>query len=346
MIELDGSHGEGGGAILRQALGMSALTGKPFRIKNIRVSRSKPGLSYQHLASVNATHNICNAEVKGNKLRSLELEFSPEKIKGGRYSFDIGTAGSITLFLQSLLLPAIFSEKEFLFRVIGGTDVSFSQPIDYFTNVLVPHLRRYADISVVVNKRGYYPKGGGKVEVRIKGNGKKPSLELLDQKNLLYVKGVSNSTQDLEKARVADRQSEAAKTSLLKLKVPVSIRSEYVNSYSTGSGIVLWALFGEEEVDMMNPIILGADYLGERGLKAERVGELAANKLLEEIELGSVVDKLLADALIPFLAVTGGSIKTSEITNHTKSNIHVAEKFFDVKYKVGNNVISCSKKSL
>ena len=214
FIELDGSHGEGGGAILRQALALSMATGKGFRIINIRKGRCNPGLAPQHLAGVNAAKDLCSAEVKGHAIGSTELSFKPGEIKAGRYRINIGTAGSITLLLQSLLLPSIFSGKKISFHITGGTDVNWSQPYDYFKFVFLPQMKRYADIEANLFKRGYYPRGMGEVKLTVQGkftlNDDIPSILLIKQKKLLQIRGVSHASIDLENARVAARQAESA----------------------------------------------------------------------------------------------------------------------------------------
>lgn len=347
MIELDGNFGEGGGAILRQALALSVATGKAFKIINIRKGRCNPGLAPQHLAGVNAAKDLCNAEVKGHAIGSTELSFNPSEIKPGRYKIDIGTAGSITLMLQSLLLPSIFAGKKISYRITGGTDVKWSQPFDYFKFVFLPHMSRYADIEANLFRRGYYPKGGGEVKLSINGkytlNDELPSILALEQKKLLQIKGISHASIDLEKARVAERQAESARLTLEEPGIPINIKLEYSKAYSTGSGIALWAVFGEEEIDFENPLVLGADSLGERGKKSELVGKEAGENLMGIVKSGAAVDEYLADQLIPTMALAGGVIKTREITKHVKSNIYVAEKFVDCKFTIKDKVISCEK---
>jgi RNA 3'-terminal phosphate cyclase len=208
-------------------------------------------------------------------------------------------------------------------------------------------MRRYADIEACLFKRGYYPKGGGEVKIIINGKfnsaSQAPSILLLEQKKLLQIRGVSHASADLEGARVAERQSESVKLYLGKLNAPFSFTHHYYNSLSTGSGITLWAVFGDDEIDLKNPVVIGADGLGEKNKKAEDVGKEAADNLLKEIGSGAAVDKHLADQLIPFMALAGGIIRVSEVTKHVKSNIYVAEKFLDVKFDVKDNVISCEK---
>ncbi len=279
MIKLDGNHLEGGGQIVRTALALSTITGKEFEVDNIRKGRKSPGLKNQHLYCVKALQELCNAKVKGAELGSEYLHYKPGKISGKTISIDIGTAGSITLLLQALLLPSMFSDKKVRLKIKGGTDTKWSMPVDYFREILLPQLRKYADINFKLERRGYYPKGDGKVDIKIKPKqDKSKKIEIMEQGYLMHVKGISHASFDLQKAEVAERQSRAAKLLLNKLNVPVQIRTEYVNTASTGSGIVLWAIFSKDkdEIDFNNPIRIGADSLGERGKRAEEVGKEAA----------------------------------------------------------------------
>ena len=219
MININGNYLEGGGQIVRTALALSTLTGKPIKINNVRKGRSKPGLKPQHLTAVKTLQELCNATVKGDSLGSEYLEFTPGKLKFHNLNIDIGTAGSITLLLQALLPVVIFADKKMTVKITGGTDTKFSQPIDYFTNVFLPHLNKYADFETSLEKRGYYPKGNGKFVIKIKPkhsiNSYKDfnsflkevkeetdSINLLEQGNLLVIKGVSHASKDLMKARI------------------------------------------------------------------------------------------------------------------------------------------------
>lgn len=344
MIKLDGSHGEGGGAILRQALALSTLTGKPFEITNIRSGRPTPGLKAQHMQSIIALEKISNCSVTDCEIGSEKLTFIPGTVKNKTVDIDVGTAGSITLLLQSVLLPCIFSEKTVTLHVTGGTDVKWSQPTDYFANVLVPNFKEFADIDVKTIRRGYYPKGQGKLTIRIKSNhnGKELiPLDLTQRGKLLRVRGVSHSSTSLMQSEVADRQASNAEVLLSDLRIPVSITRQYNKSPSAGSGLTLWALFSVEGKDFSKPIILGGDALGDKNKKSEAVSREAVANLKKEINSDAVVDKYLADQLISYLALAKGQIKTSEITNHTKSNIYVAEKFLDCKFEIEGNIIKC-----
>jgi len=357
MIKIDGSFCEGGGQILRTALALSALTQTPFEVNDIRKGRCSPGLKNQHLFCVNALQDLCNAEVEGNSIGSTYLRFKPNKISGKTISINIETAGSITLLLQSVLLPSFFADKKVRLKITGGTDVKWSQPIDYFKEVLLPQLNKYANIEFKLINRGYYPKGNGKADVKIKPKfclkdfkditdfrKALPKINLMEQGNLIQVKGISHASIDLEKAQVAERQKSAAKLILSKLTCPIDIKTEYSETLSTGSGITLWAIFSKDEgeIDFVNPIRIGTDCLGEKGKRAEEVGKNAAERLINEINYKAPVDEYLADNLIPFLALNGKQIKIAKISSHTLTNIHVAEQFFGKIFDIDkiNNIIS------
>ena len=335
MIKLEGDYLEGGGQLVRTALALSALSGKAFEVDKIRHGRKVPGLKAQHMHCVEALKKLCNATAEGAELGSEYLKFVPGKIEPKTISVDIGTAGSISLMLQSLLLPGMLAGGKVRFKIRGGTSGKWAMPYDFLKEVFVPQLRRYADIDLQLLRRGYYPKGGGEIDLKIRGkyafvNKKEaPQIKIIEQGHLMQIKGVSHASSDLEKAEVAERQARAAKRLLIKLNVPVNIDNHYSNTFSVGSGITIWAVFSKDadDVDVQNPIRLGADALGERGKRAEVVGEEAAKKLLGEIESGAPVDVHMADNLVPFVALFGGQIKVSKVTDHVRTGAYVVEKF-------------------
>jgi RNA 3'-phosphate cyclase len=357
MLKLDGSYLEGGGQIIRTALSISSLTKIPFEVENIRKGREKPGLKNQHLYAIRTLKEQCSAYIEGDELGSLDLSYTPKEICGGQINVDIRTAGSITLVLQAILMPLMFADRNSTITLNGGTDTKWSQPIDYFSEILIPHLRKYCkEISVKVMKRGYYPKGQGYVTVDIKPAykikdyhtfeafraeiaEKISAINLIEQGKLVQIKGVSHASQDLESKQVADRQAESATMLLRKYNVPINIRVEYNKTESTGSGITLWAIFSkDDEIDLKNPVILGADGLGEPGKPSEKVGEEAARRLIKEIDSGTPVDLHLADNLVPWL-IFGGRFKAEDISMHAKTNIWVVNNFFKDKIELKDNLI-------
>ncbi len=361
MLHINGNYLEGGGQIVRTALALSTLTGIPFRCTDIRKGRKDAGLKAQHLTAITALKELCDAECEGAELGATEIIFHPKPISKHILTIDIGTAGSISLLLQSLLPPLLFADRRVTLTIIGGTDVAWAMPIDYVQHVLVPQLLRFGKISIRLIRRGYYPKGAGMVEVKIQPLFKRNKFSFDDflmtirkrvkpyaldaRKNLLCIKGISHASMDLQQAKVAERQAHAAKMLLNHLGCPIIIDAQYYQTLSAGSGITLYAVFGDDEEEACNPIRLGADALGERGKKAEVVGEEAAKKLLEEIKSPAAVDIHLADNLLPYLALCGGKICTSALSQHTKTNMHAIGQFLGPVFTMRENCVSvaCTK---
>jgi len=355
MIEIDGNYLEGGGQIVRTALALSTLTGKPFKVSKIRSGRKKPGLKAQHLHCIKALEKLCNAKTKGAELGSDYLEFVPGILKGKNIEVDIGTAGSVTLFLQAVLFPLLFAEKQTKTTIIGGTNTMWAMPVEYLQNVLLPQVRPFCEeIEVKVLRRGYFPKGGGKIELRIKPKYHKkdfdpfdefprhehPHINLTNQGKLQLIQGISHASNQLATRKVAERQKEAAESLLKKWSVPMSISVEYVDSYSIGSGISLWAKYAEK-ADVMPNVILGGSALGAPKITAEKVGREAAEDLLKQMKKDITADQHLADNVIPLMALfVPSSIHPSTITNHTKTNIYTCNKFLKTTFNIENNIIS------
>ena len=336
MIEIDGSLMEGGGQIIRTSIALSAITKKPVHIFNIRAKRDKPGLRAQHLNAIKAAAMLCNAECKGLSISSGEIEFIPKEIIGRTLSIDIGTAGSITLILQCLIPICAFASNKIRIKIKGGTENLHAPCIDYFRFVILPFLEKFGlNARIELIKRGYYPKGGGMVEIFTKPIEKSKPLYLIEQGEILEINGISNASLFLKKTDVAERQARSARQILSKKYFcPIKIKTEYADSLSPGSSIVLWARTSSGS-------IIGADTIGERGKRSEEVGKEAAEKLMREIESGAPIDLHLADNLIPWIALFSGKIKVSNISLHTKTNIFICEKFLEKKFKINGNVIEC-----
>lgn len=323
MIEIDGSYGEGGGQIVRTAVALSAVTGLPTHIKNIRSNRPNPGLSAQHLKAIETLKRITDAEVHGLELRSTELTFIPSEIKSGFYKVNIGTAGSISLLLQCVMPIAVHNLKSHLqLQITGGTDVAWSPPIDYLRFVTLNALCYMGyNCNIELLKRGYYPKGGGEVKVTLEPS----KLNCVDFKkegeDCNIIKGISHCSGLPE--HVATRQANSAEKLLKSKGYKAKIDIECSDYFFTGSGITLWCGYK------------GGSALGKKGLKAEKVGGSAAKQILEELKSGARVDEHLSDQLIPYLALAnGGAFTTRVLSPHTKTNIWVVEQFLDVKFNI------------
>ena len=325
LIEVDGSYGEGGGQILRSAVAISAILGKGVVIKNIRKGRPKPGLSVQHIKSIELSGKLCNATIEGLAQGSTEVCFIPEAIVGGYHKLDIGTAGSITLVLQSVLPIACFAPGQVIFEITGGTDVKWSPPYDYFKHVTLPALRLFGvDITTTLIRRGFFPRGDGKAIITLGPSVIHGADISIPSKG--EIMGVSASSR--LPPHVVERQAKSAKEFLKTKGLDVGdIELDIRDEPSTGSSITLYRGF------------LGASSLGERGIRAEKVGSEAAKNLYDEIRTCAAVDEHLADQLIIFMGLAKGSsrILASSISSHTSTNIRIVEQMLGKKFEIIKN---------
>jgi RNA 3'-terminal phosphate cyclase (ATP) len=336
MIEIDGSVGEGGGQVLRICLALSALTGESVGIKNIRINRATPGLRRQHVTAMYAAAEVASATVSGVTIGSSEITFSPGRRLGGMFHFDTRTAASTMLILQALLPVLAFADQHASVTLVGGTNNPMAPQVDYVINVLNPMLANMGfDYELRLVKRGFYPRGGGVIEVLTDPISAIRPLNVVKMGSILGINGVSHS-RNLP-AHVVERQARAATQSFLSAGYPnVAITldaDQKFESPSTGSGIVLW---GKTSTGG----ILGGDALGARGKPAERVGTEAASKLLATLSAGAPLDAHLTDQLIIWLALANGcsKIKTSALTLHAVTAMTVTEALTGCKFKTRGEI--------
>ncbi|MEA1905475.1 MAG: RNA 3'-terminal phosphate cyclase [Euryarchaeota archaeon] len=329
MLTIDGSFGEGGGQILRTSVAMAAITETPIKITHIRKNRPKPGLSAQHLAAIRAMTELTGADTTGDEIRSTELTFIPGEISGGTYHKDIGTAGSISLLLQCLIPVALHAPDTVVFDITGGTDVKWSPPIDHLRHVLLPALALMGcDVNIEVMRRGYYPRGGGRVRAVIEPSG----ISGVDfcKKTSDAVHGCSHSSRlpehvvKRQRSAAIDRLHDRGYDGKIDADIPATPPGRgTASTASTGSGITLWCGY------------VGGSALGERGKPAEVVGSDAADNIIRELDSKAAVDIYLADQLIPYMAMAkSGSFTTRELSLHAKTNIWVSEQFTDARFDV------------
>ncbi|MGA2461680.1 MAG: RNA 3'-terminal phosphate cyclase [Candidatus Bathyarchaeia archaeon] len=333
MIAISGNMLEGGGQIVRTSVALASLSGKDVHIDKIRANRPNPGLQAQHVIAVKALASVSNAETEGLVLGSRELVFKPRGRVAGRFSFDVGTAGSIPLILQALMPCAAFVPGQVELDLTGGTDVRWSPTIDYIRLVVLPMLRLMGyTATLTVHRRGHYPKGGGRVSIRVEPSRMLTAIKLLERGEVVSVEGVSHCVR--LPSDVAQRQASAAtrKLQMAGLEPKIAVETYAAGQdphFAPGSGITLL-------LKSSSGSIIGADSIGERGKPAESVGEEAAVKLLAEVQSQAPVDRHLGDMLIPYMAVAGdrSEISVSEITMHTLTNIKVAEMITGVNFDV------------
>lgn len=333
-VGIDGGTGEGGGQIIRTTLSLSALLGVPFHIENIRKNRPKPGLRAQHLAAVRVVKAISNARVEGDEIGSMRLLFEPRGREPGTYRFDIGTAGATPLVLQALLPPLLFAGKASHVSLSGGTHVPISPPFDFMQKVFIPFLSEMGiEVRASIRTYGFYPRGGGEIEADIEPVRPGPlgPLDVPDKKAIWAIRGIS-AVSNLPLS-IAERQKSAALEVLKELPVRAEIEStSVVPSPGTGTFIFLEARGGACRG--------GFSSIGIRGKRAEAVGKEAASGLLEYYRRPGCVDPNLADQMVLYLALAGGtsSFFTTEVTPHLLTNLAVVEKFVAAKSRVEGTV--------
>jgi RNA 3'-terminal phosphate cyclase (ATP) len=327
MLYLDGSHGEGGGQILRTALSLAALTGTPVRIEGIRAGRTKPGLRPQHLTAVQAVARISQAEVTGVHLGSQSLTFRPGTLCGGHYLFDVaattGSAGAVTLIAQALLPPLFKAGEPATVILKGGTHVPWSPPAHYLTHVFLPALAAMGAVAELDLARwGWYPRGGGEVRLTTRPASLLTGVQWRTPAAGNAFRGLSAAARLPE--HVARRQA-ARLQARLGEAVPVEIIP--AGGQDPGSLVLVW---GPQA---------GFAALGARGKPAERVADDAAEAFLAFRKSGAALDRHLADQMLIYLSLAKGpsQFTTEAVTSHLLTNIWVIEQFFGPVFEVRGN---------
>jgi RNA 3'-terminal phosphate cyclase (ATP) len=292
---------------------------------NIRAKREKPGLQPQHLKSLQACGQLCAAKIEGASLGSKEITYQPgREIEGGYYEWDIGTAGSTTMLVMTILPLACFARKETRVRISGGLFQDFAPSAHYMQHVLLPTLGKmgiHAELNII--RPGYYPRGGGIIEARIRPVAKQiEPLQLLRQGNIKRIEGASLSSR-LKRRKVSERMAEECLKALRAKGYEAQIESVWdETSIQEGASLALWA-----ETD--SGCLLGSDMAGRRGRSSEEIGRYVAESLIEDIETGATVDRYLADQVILFAALAHGTSEylVPRMTDHVDTNLWLVEQF-------------------
>jgi len=328
FIRIDGSYGEGGGQILRTSVTLSTITKKPVEIVNIRAKRDNPGLRPQHANAINAVASLCNAKVENVHVGSNAIKFIPEEMQSGSINIDVGTAGSVTMILQTVIPAASLSGKHVEIELRGGTDVRWSPTLDYLRFVVQPAFSMIGiNFDIDVQRRGYYPVGGGIVKAAIQPCSKPNTFDMIKAPK---VEPIMVSVCASLPAHVAQRQIAAALSTLQKVGIKCKSYSASVEqSNSPGSSILVYS------VSNFGPFI-GGDAIGEKGKRAEEVGTEAAEKFLTAYNSNAPIDEHLADMLVLPLGVTDGNSKfmVNKASQHLSTNLYVTSKIVGCKYDV------------
>jgi RNA 3'-phosphate cyclase len=332
MIQIDGSMGEGGGQVLRTALSLAVITGQPVTLKNIRQGRIKPGLMAQHLKAVDAAAAISYASVEGAALGSTQLRFEPGEIRSGRYRFDIGTAGSTLLVLQTIFVPLSLATGASSIILYGGTHVSWSPCFHYVDLLWLPTLRQMGfDGQLQLDKAGFYPQGGGRISATVRPAASLRPLSLTERGASLRLGGIS-AVANLP-VSIAERQK---RQTILRLEAmrnqiglpPARIHTLLLPSKVKGTFLLLLAEFEKTACCYTG--------LGELRKPAERVADEAVDSLLKFFKSGGAIDQYLADQfLLPLSLVEGESqFYTCQVTSHLLTNAEVIRAFLPVEIDI------------
>jgi RNA 3'-terminal phosphate cyclase (ATP) len=315
---IDGAQGEGGGQVLRTVLAVAAVQARPVEIHSIRARRKTPGLQAQHLTAVAALQGICDAAVEGGRLGSQQLSFAPRTIRPGGYHFDVGTAGSVGLVLQAVLVPLALAPGPSRVTLTGGTHVPWSPPVEYLARVLLPTLAAMGiQAGLSVERWGFYPKGGGRVVVTVGGGASLSPITAIARPAPVEVRGTSGAAN--LPGHIAERQRDRALERLQRAGLPVRIDLQEGQASGVGSYLFLQADRGG--------VPAGFSALGERGKPAERVADEAVDALLEFLKGEYGCDPHLADQLIvPMALATGTSrLTTSRVSRHLLTTLRVVQ---------------------
>ncbi|MCP4114115.1 MAG: RNA 3'-phosphate cyclase [Desulfobacteraceae bacterium] len=345
MIEIDGSQKSGSGTIVRDAVPFSVLVGKNLHLINIRAKRAKPGLRAQHLKGLEASAQICRGRLEGTKLGSKEITFTPGgQIKGGRFNWDIGTAGSATMLALGVIPLALFADSTSNYKITGGLFQDFAPSVYHLKYVLVPLLREMgADLDLEIIQPGYLPQGKGQIEVTVNPLKKhlRP-LTLTDQGRLTEIKGVALSSL-LKKRKVSERMAGECQKQLNARGYAPKIEILYDTpefpvykkvSVQAGASLAVWA-----RTD--TGCLIGSDMAGALRRSAEFIGKRMAKQLTEDLRSGATVDRYLADQIIPFMALAEGwsAYLIPKMTDHIKARLWLIEKILGGKAEVKNNLV-------
>ena len=320
MLVIDGSQGEGGGQILRTALGLSLCTRTPFRIENVRAGRARPGLMRQHLTAVNAATKVGQARVVGAEIGSVSLEFHPSAIVAGEHVFNVGSAGSATLVFQTILPALLRADRPTHLVLEGGTHNPLAPSFDFLARVFAPCLRKMgATIELQLLRHGFYPAGGGRFTVRLEPSALSP-LHLVERGEVRARR--ATALQVSVPGGVAERE-------LAEVQARLGWEDRrFVSVESNGPGNVL-----SLEVESEHVTELFTSF-GERGVRAEEVAARAIAEASAYLEAGVPVGAHLADQLLlPMALAGGGSFRTLAPTQHTRTQMEIIGRFLAVKMR-------------
>ncbi|XP_031574471.1 RNA 3'-terminal phosphate cyclase-like [Actinia tenebrosa] len=334
VIQIDGSLMEGGGQILRNSVTLSCLLNCPVHVYNIRAGRSNPGLRPQHMTGLQLVRDVCAGRLDGDTVGSTSINLHPSRIISGNFVADTKTAGSICLLIQVALPCLLYGPSTSQLTLKGGTNADMAPPIDYMIDVFKPAAEKFGvQFNLEIEKRGYYPKGGGIVHVKVKPVKQLRAVQMVEFGSLVRLTGFAFVAGVLP-YKIAQTMAREA-TKLLKRRygdVPIDIKAvqeSHDKAVGNGTGIQVMA-------ETSTGCRLAGSALGKKGVPAEQVAADAVDQLVQNLESGGCVDEHLQDQLIILMALAEGKshVKAGPLTMHTKTAIHVAQLVTKAKFNV------------
>jgi RNA 3'-terminal phosphate cyclase (ATP) len=324
-IHIDGGAGSGSGTIVRFGVAFAALVGRPLRITDARARRPKPGLRPQHVAAVRACAELCSAEIEGVEVGSRDFCFRPRApVRGGRYEWDIGSAGSATMLALGILPAACVADAPLVARIHGGIFQDFAPSPFHMQHVLAPLVAGMgARVEVEMLRAGYVPRGAGMLELRVEpARHRLAALALPEAGTIRAARGIAFASLLAERC-VAERMASACEARLARAGIAVDIdRVDDVLAARPGASLAVWA-------ETSSGCRFGADQAGAPGRRSEGIGRFVAEQLLSDLATGASTDRYLADQLVPFAAVAAGTSRylVPRSTEHLTTNLWLAEQF-------------------
>jgi RNA 3'-terminal phosphate cyclase (ATP) len=318
MIIIDGSEGEGGGQIVRNACALSLVTGQPFRITNVRGKREKPGLMRQHVTAIEAALAVGGAHAEGIAVGSSEITFTPGRVTPGEYHFAVGTAGSTGLVFQTVLMPLLLADAPSRLVLEGGTHNIFAPPFDFIARCFVPVVRRLgAKVEMRLIRHGFYPRGGGRIEVDIVPGALSP-IVCIDRGALRSVS--ASALVAALSFDIADREIKTAHKLLPDWPEDAFSVRQLPEEQGPGNALLLEAVF-----EHATEIVTG---FGKLGVSAESLAKTAAQRMAGFLATDAFAGSYLADQLLlPFALAGGGSFTTVKFSQHSLTAADIIERF-------------------
>jgi RNA 3'-terminal phosphate cyclase (ATP) len=325
-VVIDGSTGEGGGQILRTSLALSCVTGRGLHIENIRAARRNPGLAKQHLSCVRAACQICNGKCEGAALRSKTLDYEPGSVQSGDFNFDIGSAGSASLVIQTLLPPLFLADKPSTVTITGGTHNPLAPPFDFLSETFLPAIATAGFRgNCKLIKHGFYPAGGGKITFDVQPWQKSPN-EIINLYELSKEPQISALVYTAKlPAHIAQRQQKLLLQSRLNIQNVEHL--EVADSDGPGNCVMI-RLFDGTRTTVFTAF-------GMRGKPSQKVVSEVVGLAEGFLASGACIDRFLADQLLIYMAISkAGSYTTNELSTHLTTNIEIIKKFLPVGFGV------------